>query len=353
KGAGKITPAQGFKLAPGETLTVRYSVTYDTAGDKTNKASVKTKVEGSNDDDPAAGDEDETTVRVDPTGAVTLDKAANGTRFPVGASVAYTIDIKNTGDESLTDIVIADDRLAGHAATGLVLTQTAAGGSTPLFAGVNYGFDAGTGEIRMAGDFKLLPGHVLTVRYSVAYGTAGDKRNTAVVTAKGERSDNGVTDRDEVTVNVYTPGGNIPGGGGDTGGGGNTGGGDDNTGGGNDNTGGGGNTGGGDTDTDTDDTDTGGSVPTPAPGNSIIPGGNGVYVEIGEDGIPRGEWHLDEETGEWIFDEYPPLTDLPQTGAAFLAAAASTHLWVFPLLALLLFAFLWARLRRRIGGRVR
>jgi len=37
-------------------------------------------------------------------------------------------------------------------------------------------------------------------------------------------------------------------------------------------------------------------------------------VPLNDDGTPTGEWHWDEDEGKWIFDEYPPLTDLPQTG---------------------------------------
>ncbi|MDR3296045.1 MAG: LPXTG cell wall anchor domain-containing protein, partial [Clostridiales Family XIII bacterium] len=58
----------------------------------------------------------------------------------------------------------------------------------------------------------------------------------------------------------------------------------------------------------------------PAPiewGNGIVPGENGVYIEINEDGVPLGEWHWEEPIQEWVFEEYPPpLADmtLPQTG---------------------------------------
>ncbi|MDR3278116.1 MAG: LPXTG cell wall anchor domain-containing protein, partial [Oscillospiraceae bacterium] len=38
------------------------------------------------------------------------------------------------------------------------------------------------------------------------------------------------------------------------------------------------------------------------------------YVEFDEDGTPLGEWSYDEDTGEWIFDPYVPLGDLPATG---------------------------------------
>jgi hypothetical protein len=53
---------------------------------------------------------------------------------------------------------------------------------------------------------------------------------------------------------------------------------------------------------------TGGNL-TPVPGNGD------AYIEIRDDGTPLGEWHYDDEQGEWVFDEYPPpLGDLPQTG---------------------------------------
>ncbi|MCL1975934.1 MAG: InlB B-repeat-containing protein [Firmicutes bacterium] len=54
--------------------------------------------------------------------------------------------------------------------------------------------------------------------------------------------------------------------------------------------------------------------PKPANGGNLIPGDNGRYIEISNDGIPKGEWHWDEELGVWIFDEYAPLGGFPQTG---------------------------------------
>jgi len=33
-----------------------------------------------------------------------------------------------------------------------------------------------------------------------------------------------------------------------------------------------------------------------------------------DNGVPLGHWDYNPDTGEWIFDEYPPLADLPQTG---------------------------------------
>jgi hypothetical protein len=67
-------------------------------------------------------------------------------------------------------------------------------------------------------------------------------------------------------------------------------------------------------------------VPT-TPGNSIVPGDNGVYIEFDEDGVPLGEWRWDEPTEQWIFDEYPPLANLPQTGIPFIPESGKA--WFF------------------------
>ena len=45
----------------------------------------------------------------------------------------------------------------------------------------------------------------------------------------------------------------------------------------------------------------------------LVPTDDGGYIELNQDGVPIGEWHQDED-GNWIFDEYPPLAGLPQTG---------------------------------------
>jgi hypothetical protein len=66
-------------------------------------------------------------------------------------------------------------------------------------------------------------------------------------------------------------------------------------------------------------------------------------VEIGDDGIPRGEWQRNNDAGEWEFDEYPiPLAAggrLPQTGK-MPPLAGLAFLWCIPLLLLLWFAFI-------------
>jgi hypothetical protein len=77
--------------------------------------------------------------------------------------------------------------------------------------------------------------------------------------------------------------------------------------------------------------------PTPmAPGSSLVPIGDGGFVEIGEDGTPLGEWHWDDPTQQWIFYEYPPLGDLPQTGFQGAIANASRTVYPFVLLITLL-----------------
>jgi uncharacterized repeat protein (TIGR02543 family) len=84
--------------------------------------------------------------------------------------------------------------------------------------------------------------------------------------------------------------------------------------------------------------------PPPMNGGSVVPSDNGNYIEIDENGAPLGEWRWDEPTEQWIFDEYPPQSNLPQTGAS-LSAVGFAHLWVFPLLALLWLCVIWPRLR--------
>lgn len=99
-----------------------------------------------------------------------------------------------------------------------------------------------------------------------------------------------------------------------------------------------------DPDPDPIDTDPGDKIP---PREPHIPGGNdryvppkptiqgrtvtesddGIFVEFDEDtGVPLGEWRWDDDGMEWIYDEYPPLSELPQTGAANMASLYLTVL---------------------------
>jgi hypothetical protein len=76
------------------------------------------------------------------------------------------------------------------------------------------------------------------------------------------------------------------------------------------------------------------------PGHNLTPAGNGVYIEIGDDGTPLGEWYWDEPTEQWIFDEYPPLANLPQTG--FIGELEETGRTVYPFICLITLLLLLA-----------
>jgi hypothetical protein len=60
----------------------------------------------------------------------------------------------------------------------------------------------------------------------------------------------------------------------------------------------------------------------PAPnviGNAVVPAGDGTFFELGEDGVPLGAWHWDDDTEEWVFEDFTPPggaagASLPKTG---------------------------------------
>ena len=49
------------------------------------------------------------------------------------------------------------------------------------------------------------------------------------------------------------------------------------------------------------------------PGGELVMDGD-IWVEFDEFGTPLGEWYWDEDEEMWIFDPYPPLGEMPQTG---------------------------------------
>ena len=51
----------------------------------------------------------------------------------------------------------------------------------------------------------------------------------------------------------------------------------------------------------------------PANNHKLIPGEDGSFIAMDEDGTPLGEWRWDEESEQWIFEPYIPLGGLPQT----------------------------------------
>ena len=51
------------------------------------------------------------------------------------------------------------------------------------------------------------------------------------------------------------------------------------------------------------------------PNGTLVSSDEGnTFIEFDAFGVPLGEWRYDEEQGIWIFDEYPPLSSLPNTG---------------------------------------
>jgi hypothetical protein len=79
------------------------------------------------------------------------------------------------------------------------------------------------------------------------------------------------------------------------------------------------------------------------PGAVLLPNGQGSFLEIGEDGVPLGEWRYDPESGEWI---YAPYAGLPQTGAR-LAETGGFSAWKALAMIALLGAVVPFALRRR------
>ncbi|MDR1589828.1 MAG: InlB B-repeat-containing protein, partial [Oscillospiraceae bacterium] len=68
--------------------------------------------------------------------------------------------------------------------------------------------------------------------------------------------------------------------------------------------------------------------PAPAnPGSSLVPelndDGEEILLEIGEDGVPLGEWHYEPVEEVWIYEPYTPMAEVPPTGdgGAYIAAA--------------------------------
>ena len=50
-------------------------------------------------------------------------------------------------------------------------------------------------------------------------------------------------------------------------------------------------------------------IPT-LPYHELIPDGDG-FIEFDADGVPLGRWEYDGDEGVWIFNEFPPLGELP------------------------------------------
>ncbi|WP_449278258.1 DUF7507 domain-containing protein [Leucobacter sp. GX24907] len=166
-------PAADFVLAPNEsvTATAGYTLTQADvdAGFVHNTATSQGTTPGG---DPVPSNEDDATVTYTPVSSISLVKKTNGVEYDsapgaeltVGDEVVWTYEITNTGNTTLTDVVLVDDQEGSIAAPA--------------------GFDG-----------VLAPGESVEYR-ATGVATAGDYHNVAVVTAHTP-SGLGVTADDE------------------------------------------------------------------------------------------------------------------------------------------------------------
>ncbi|MBB5438855.1 putative repeat protein (TIGR01451 family)/gliding motility-associated-like protein [Pedobacter sp. AK017] len=117
--AGSVSPANITSLAPGATATVKAKHTLSQTevdnGSYSNQASVVAKdpanavVSTSKSDDPnTPAPEDATVSTIVPNSAMHLTKAANNTGTKAGDVINYTLVVTNTGNVSLSNIVVSD-----------------------------------------------------------------------------------------------------------------------------------------------------------------------------------------------------------------------------------------------------
>lgn len=118
---GTLEPSSVDELAPGDTatFTARYRVTQadvDSGESIVNTATAETKPEG--DEAPVVSDEDSTKTPVaDRDGRLSLEKSNelqddNGNdAADVGETIGYTFVVENTGNTTLTDVTVEDDRI--------------------------------------------------------------------------------------------------------------------------------------------------------------------------------------------------------------------------------------------------
>ena len=173
-------------LEPGDTLTITYTVTPTTAGPLTNEVTVTS-------DDLPDGDEPSDQVTVDVTEpetgepSLTVEKTADVTSFQVGNEITYTIEVKNSGYTTLSNVVVQDSLWTAD-------TELTARGD------VTGEYDATEGKYYIE---TLEPGDTLTITYTVTPTTAGPLTNEVTVTS--DDLPDGDEPSDQVTVDVTEP----------------------------------------------------------------------------------------------------------------------------------------------------
>jgi hypothetical protein len=211
-------------LGIGDKLFINYAISFGAVGEYENTARAEgTGVEsdtGTNDDDDVTitveEDEEENPPPPPPPGpqepGIDIDKEADRqSSVRPGTVVHYTLVITNTGEEVLRNISIHDDWLAGYGGTPEVSLTRDGGPPLQMTVGLYCVFDGAGGNIT---DFKD-PGDAgaellftttdaITIKYAVMLTAVGNNTNEA--TARGENmTGEPVDDEDDVTIRVETP----------------------------------------------------------------------------------------------------------------------------------------------------
>jgi len=110
-------------LAPGGSVdcTGTYTVTQTDFDNGTVKNIGEASATGTHGETPTA-DSNEVTLTADWNPQVELDKSANQTDLALGETVTYNYTVRNTGNETLTNIKVVDKTFDGNGATPLVIT---------------------------------------------------------------------------------------------------------------------------------------------------------------------------------------------------------------------------------------
>ncbi|MDR2354781.1 MAG: DUF11 domain-containing protein, partial [Clostridiales Family XIII bacterium] len=181
----------GLVLASGAAISVKYMVGFpdnETGRYVVWRNNAKVSATPAEYDGPTVSDESDVMLdqlRPEDISDILLTKTAGGVSFSRGEAVPYTVKVTNTGEETLKNILIKDSRLKD--ATALFIEQTLGNvKEKDLIRIDDYVFDAANGEIKTTRDFRLTEGRSLTIRYVIVYDSAGEKDNTATVTATGE-----------------------------------------------------------------------------------------------------------------------------------------------------------------------